>query len=446
MSKSPWLIALIIAPLSSCVSDKGRFTLYVENDAFGYGSQSDSNYTHGTQFEWVEPIGSAPSMAKWLKDTWLFKPLNEGGRRESLPELFSDALCGNIPVGTSRVQEEYVKLASAILNAEQSNGLPLAFYHLGQLTALEGLDKDDTAVQALVDLVVEHHGVQNKSEQLKRQFGRGFSYGSFLPGALIKPNQPELYSRLRVGQQIYTPNDISQSNLIVDDRPYAGWAYVSLDLVQEKLDTRAQDLRRDRQRAIGLTLGLVGPDSGAGSVQRRFHRLGGFTTPEGWHNQLDNEVGLIVSAEQKDRFAKWKLPNGWELDAISNVGVRIGNVFTMANFGTTVRIGPELNRSLGADIIPTKTGEDYKNSTRWFNWHVFTGVDGRLVGRDIFLDGNTFSSSHSVDSELLVADLKLGATLKLRNCELSFTLLHRTEEFDGQDGPQVLGAWSLRIL
>lgn len=35
-----------------------------------------------------------------------------------------------------------------------------------------------------------------------------------------------------------------------------------------------------------------------------------------------------------------------------------------------------------------------------FGWYLFAGVEGRAVARNIFLDGNTFRDSRSVDKEL----------------------------------------------
>ena len=37
--------------------------------------------------------------------------------------------------------------------------------------------------------------------------------------------------------------------------------------------------------------------------------------------------------------------------------------------------------------------------------HVFISADARLVARDIFLDGNTFAASHSVNKEIVVGNI-----------------------------------------
>ena len=40
-----------------------------------------------------------------------------------------------------------------------------------------------------------------------------------------------------------------------------------------------------------------------------------------------------------------------------------------------------------------------------YSMYLFAFVDGRAVGRDIFLDGNTFTDSHSVTRKTFVGDL-----------------------------------------
>ena len=64
--------------------------------------------------------------------------------------------------------------------------------------------------------------------------------------------------------------------------------------------------------------------------------------------------------------------------------------------------------------------------------YLFTGVDGRVVGRNLFLDGSTWSSSPSVDKELFVADMRVGGAVRYKAVEFVVSLVHRTREFKTQ--------------
>ena len=63
---------------------------------------------------------------------------------------------------------------------------------------------------------------------------------------------------------------------------------------------------------------------------------------------------------------------------------------------------------------------------------MFGAVDGRAVARDIFLDGNTFKDSPSVDKEPFVADLSYGIGLIAGRFQLTFQQVRRTKEFKTQ--------------
>ena len=64
--------------------------------------------------------------------------------------------------------------------------------------------------------------------------------------------QAEMRVMGALGQNIFTPSDILDTALIVDDRPYAGWLYGEIGL--SVLDGRVRD-------SAVLSLGVVGPAS-----------------------------------------------------------------------------------------------------------------------------------------------------------------------------------------
>ncbi len=75
-----------------------------------------------------------------------------------------------------------------------------------------------------------------------------------------------------VGQSMFTPEDLSRRDLIVDDRPYAGWLYGTAGLVigpEGKKDKSSTGF--DRLESIELTLGVVGPASQADDTQKFIH-------------------------------------------------------------------------------------------------------------------------------------------------------------------------------
>jgi hypothetical protein len=72
-------------------------------------------------------------------------------------------------------------------------------------------------------------------------------------------------------------------------------------------------------------------------------------------------------------------------------------------------------------------------------------ASARRFARDIFIDGNTFTDSHSVDREPFVADLQVGLALTFRALRIALTQVYRTPEFEERDRVQRFTALSLSM-
>lgn len=252
------------------------------------------------------------------------------------------------------------------------------------------------------------------------------------------PDQGVSRAHYALGQNIYTPADITDVNLIEDDRPYAGWLYLSAGLFSVSKD-------RDRMDNLAFEVGVIGPWSQAEKTQKTWHETFGFRDPKGWDHQLENEVGFDIVYNRSVRVWKKEFQStGLEMDLVPNVGFSLGNVFTHANAGVTVRIGDDLSTDFSPPRIrPSLPGSDFFFYTRDLDWYLFASFGGRAVLRNIFLDGNTFTDSHRVDKKYLVGDLQAGAAITWRDWRLSYTHIIRTEEFHGQKDPDRFGAISL---
>ena len=238
-----------------------------------------------------------------------------------------------------------------------------------------------------------------------------------------------------LGQNIYTPQDIETPELQEDDRPYAGWLYGAVGLTS---------ITKNHLDELEFTLGVVGPVALGEQAQKLVHtHVTNSPTPEGWDNQLKNEVGAIISARR--RWPTWYTQNigPLRLRVEPDVNISLGNVYTYAGTGATVTIGPYGDRiqDTPTRVRPAMPGTgffDTKDNS--FSWFLFAGVDGRAIARNIFLDGNTFRDSHSVDKKYFVADANAGVAITYDDYRLSYTLNYRTKEFDGQEDGSLFGA------
>jgi hypothetical protein len=427
------VVSFLSIHLTSCIGG-GQFAVSVENDAFAKWGPSDSNYTHGHQLEWTIPLDRSGCLKK-LASSGLVRALSldDNPRGARLHEEFAKGV-----LGEERLDTDAWRLGD---NHSDASRLDDCVYLLALLARIDGEDvtmsiQNGTGVYAYFKKIVDAKA-PGRTEELTPSFEEGAEDGTGFPGSAISKPAVVQSIRVRLGQQIYTPDAIEVPTLIEDDRPYAGWLYLSTEYLVKREDAR-DTVRRDSQTAVGLSLGVVGPASGAGAVQRGFHDWRGFTEPEGWDNQLENEPTIMLTGRRDERFLFHEI-GSLELDASADLEGRLGNVHIMGLAGSMVRLGKGLTRDFGPALMPSATGARREN----LGAYMFAGVEGRAVARDIFLDGNTFEDSHSVDSEVLVADLKYGFAIRWKGTELSLTFLRRTEEFEGQEGPQNLGAFRL---
>jgi hypothetical protein len=239
------------------------------------------------------------------------------------------------------------------------------------------------------------------------------------------------------GQNIYTPSDIDNPNLIPKERPYAGWLYLGWIVQRRGVQGDIPALEN-----FELNLGVIGPPALGQDAQTYVHKLWGIHLPRGWSNQLKTEPGLALRyvrmwrfrAEVSDLAADW----------IPQFGGSLGNVGTYAESGFSLRAGYNVPLDFGPQNIDAPNVAAGVARPKW-GLFGFTGISGRAVGYNAFLDGNLFRHSHHVDKNIFVAEWKLGAALVLKRVEMSYTYVLRTREFKHQGQNDAFGSVSLSV-
>lgn len=238
-----------------------------------------------------------------------------------------------------------------------------------------------------------------------------------------------------LGQKIFTPGNTEATELIADDRPYAGYLYFSAAMLSR---VSSQD-SVDTGNLIEFTLGIVGPSTLGEDVQTGYHDSIGIDSPNGWDNQLHDELGFGLSYARFWRHIKSS--NSVDYGMTPHVNLVLGNIYTYAATGVMFRFGTHLNNDLSPpNIRPGFPGLSLFKPGRQNNWYLFAGIEGRTVARNIFLDGNTFKDSHSVDKKPLVADLQFGFVFQTGRIRFSISNMIRTKEFEGQKDKTNFGA------
>jgi hypothetical protein len=249
---------------------------------------------------------------------------------------------------------------------------------------------------------------------------------------------------LALSQTFFTPVDKRADPPDPRDRPYAGRLFLDLGL-----DRRTAN----RLDHFGLQLGLVGPGAFGEEAQDLTHRILGERTARGWGSQLRTEPTINLFWDRT-----WRMPvldaagpggAGGRLaaDLLPTATLALGTAQIHAGLGARLRVGqgleadfgpPRLRPAIGVRSAPPPLGDG-------FGWYVFAGAGGRVVGRDIALNGTLWRDGPSVDQRPLVGEVELGAAVFWRGARLSFTHVWRSKEFVAQPKPFQFGSIALTV-
>lgn len=243
--------------------------------------------------------------------------------------------------------------------------------------------------------------------------------------------------RLSISHNLYTPRDIENPRFPPDDRPYAAWFNI-------QFATGTRSARGADRVHVGL--GLVGPAAQGEAIQKAIHSAIDSPEPVGWDSQIRNEPTLQLGYDRFRRFFSAGTRGGGGVDATWMGGLGLGNAHTHVSAGAFLRAGHNLPRGYGPPrIAPAISGAGYFMPSPQPSWYLYTGVEGRRVIRDLFIEGNTFGGTEGVSRERNVGEVFAGLVYTRGPLRLAYTQVWRTREFVGQFEGQDYGALSFSL-
>ncbi len=218
---------------------------------------------------------------------------------------------------------------------------------------------------------------------------------------------------LSFGTAMYTPDDITITSLILEDRPYAGYNYFNISFIG-----RSENVFE----SFEVSLGLTGPLTLTEQVQKVVHEIVGAKKPSGWDNQLGNE--LIVQLYY-DRIWKQKAKGpekGLKQEIMPRMSAGLGNGLIYGGLGLFARAGWNLPDDFGMPVNRPGglRGVSPVSKCRG-GFYGFFSLDTSFILRNIFLDGNTFEDSHKVDKYMFNIDLNWGMVFRFSKFQFSAT-------------------------
>ncbi len=229
-------------------------------------------------------------------------------------------------------------------------------------------------------------------------------------------------------QLMFTPKNISADEVQYNDRPYAGALYCIHSL-------RSFDDSRKLKVTSEILLGVIGPLSLAEETQTLAHRIVNYIKPNGWKNQVPNDLILnynISIEQQLLKPSKHILVNGI-------IETFNGTLYNSAGIGFMIRVGKFSNYFEG--VGPVK-----RNRKEQFQLYLYVKPAARVVLSNALLQGGLINQINdrrygytlrNDQIERLVVFYEAGVTCEVQKISISVRQKMNTAEFKGQSAHEV---------
>jgi len=236
------------------------------------------------------------------------------------------------------------------------------------------------------------------------------SYKRVVENNFLSSNKEDkLQYALTIGNEIYTPKNISSSNVRDFDRPYAGWLLGKYELMS---------INEKNIYIIALETGITGRESFSGRLQTWYHNFFGIDSSPTWTEEIAFKVLFNLKAAYIFN---------WELNTknVLNYGIT-GSLGTKDNFlENDIRyvfgkFNPLKNTSRIGAIGATNSKEFYG----------YISIAHRYVAHNALIQGSLFRDevlfTTSIENHLL--KLEIGSAIKVKRNIFRIAFIYNSRE------------------
>lgn len=300
---------------------------------------------------------------------------------------------------------------------------------LGAGSVLRSLDNDSVAAS---DDAYTHGLNLTWVGPSTERFAKGpvpSAVGAWVDARLFGDDLPVRTVSYSVSQRLFTPSDLSRSEFVEGDQPYAGLLYGSAIFTAQ-----------DEHRLIAYTFnaGVVGPSAGGEGTQSWVHDVIGARDPMGWDTQIPDEPLLGLGAERRTRLARFDLGSRLSADVLGGGFAALGNLQTMAALSGAVRLGIHLpdNFHMPAPFLWDESVGMRATTPCTSCWSSYLYAGGALAGiaHTVHHDGPLFRDGPSVDRDRFEARGSIGVATRYRGLLVTVSYELATVPYDDPDG------------
>lgn len=179
---------------------------------------------------------------------------------------------------------------------------------------------------------------------------------------------------------------------------------------------------------------MIGPAAGCKETQTFIHKVLNCHKPQGWDDQLHNEVVLN---------GQWWTKYNWDIcdyvAFVPKVGGAVGNIEDFAEIGADLKIGYNIRRAANNEIMfsmpAPRGGDDILSWKEKLSIYGYVGASERFYLYNHMLQGSMFNNKDDklkVDIERFVTEVRAGVVAQYGRFYIMYYAVFRTYEYKHQ--------------
>lgn len=249
----------------------------------------------------------------------------------------------------------------------------------------------------------------------------------------LYPHQNVTKFTFAVSQEIYTPE--TKSNIPPpDEYPYGGFLYLSAGVVQRRTNT---------EERIWIEAGITGPASFAQNMQDLVHNnvnTSNNSALSGWDYQIKGEFVFNINYQFTGKVrlldTKW-----FDIELLPAMALALGNGRTHLDGSAKIKMGYNTDIDFGVSKINFAADSPSVYSDE-FSFYVYAGAGGRIVARNMFIQGNSWESPR-LSVNPFVYYLEAGLAIAYKGCRVVYGITYKSKEFTSQKSSDTYGSISV---
>ena len=243
---------------------------------------------------------------------------------------------------------------------------------------------------------------------------------------------------ISLNQELYTPDKKYNYNdravPLRDDILFGAGLYANLSFLSRT---------RDFMEQFSLDIGLVGPKAFGKQVQNGVHRLTNNGEAKGWdYYGLKSEI--LVNLHYGFIY-RWVFIEDF-FDVLPQFQISLGNAYTALNVGARFRVGYGIRNDFGLQKLKSRFAQNIVDDG--LKIYAVFGINGSIVGRDMFVEGNTGKNAPKSGVKLnrFLYEIEFGAMIGWKYLSFGYIWSNESLRFTGQNGHHKYGSLRLEIM